>query len=232
LRQLLTRIEDESNGEIKLTDLQVEIPEDRFAQAKLAATILKKEVYETMPFVEGAQPVNQDTMELILNSTWRSALSITGMSGFPALENAGNVTLPSMTLKISMRIPPTCDAAAAGKALKTALESNPPFGAKVTFGDSDKAGGWNAPTESPWLTEAADRASKKYFGKGSAYLGEGGSIPFMGMLGKKFPEAQFLITGVLGPKSNAHGPNEFLHIPMGKKLTCCVASVIADHFCK
>jgi acetylornithine deacetylase/succinyl-diaminopimelate desuccinylase-like protein len=232
LRQLLTRVEDESNGEIKLTDLQVEIPEDRHEQAKLAATILKKEVYETMPFVEGAQPVNQDTTQLILNNTWRSALSITGMSGFPALENAGNVTLPSMTLKISMRIPPTCDAVAAGKALKTTFESNPPFGATVKFNDNDKAGGWNAPTESHWLTEAANNASKKYFGKGSAYLGEGGSIPFMGMLGKKFPEAQFLITGVLGPKSNAHGPNEFLHIPTGKKLTCCVAQVIADHFKK
>ena len=61
------------------------------------------------------------------------------------------------------------------------------------------------------------------------YMGEGGSIPFMGMLGETFPEAQFLITGVLGPYSNAHGPNEFLDIPCGIKVTCCVASILADH---
>jgi acetylornithine deacetylase/succinyl-diaminopimelate desuccinylase-like protein len=232
LRQLLSRIEDESNGAIKLSDLEVEIPSDRHQQAQQAATILKKEVYESLPFVEGIAAVDDDTAQLILNRTWRSALSITGMSGLPALENAGNVTLPSLALKISMRIPPTCDVATAGEALKNAFESKPPFNAKVTCELSDIGPGWNAPTESKWLTEAANNASLTYFGKGSAYIGEGGSIPFMGMLGKKFPKAQFLITGVLGPKSNAHGPNEFLHIPTGKKLTCCVAQVIAAHFNK
>ena len=63
-------------------------------------------------------------------------------------------------------------------------------------------------------------------------MGEGGTIPFMAMLGQRFPEAQFLVTGLLGPQSNAHGPNEFLHIPAGKKLTSCVASVIAAHFAR
>ena len=61
-------------------------------------------------------------------------------------------------------------------------------------------------------------------------MGEGGSIPFMGMLGKKFPQAQFAIVGVLGPKSNAHGPNEFIHIDFTKKLMGCVAGVVADHY--
>jgi acetylornithine deacetylase/succinyl-diaminopimelate desuccinylase-like protein len=232
LRQLLSRIEDESNGAIKLNDLEVEIPSERHQQAQQAAKILKKDIYESLPFVEGMTPINDDTTQLILNRTWRPALSITGMSGLPALENAGNVTLPYLTVKISMRIPPTCDVAAAGKALKNALEVKPPFGAKVTCELNDRGPGWNAPAESKWLTTAAHNASLTYFGKGSAYIGEGGSIPFMGMLGKKFPKAQFLITGVLGPKSNAHGPNEFLHIPTGKKLTCCVAQVIADHFRK
>ena len=60
-------------------------------------------------------------------------------------------------------------------------------------------------------------------------MGEGGTIPFMAMLGEQFPNAQFLITGVLGPKSNAHGPNEFLHIEYAKRLTVCVAEVLAAH---
>jgi acetylornithine deacetylase/succinyl-diaminopimelate desuccinylase-like protein len=67
------------------------------------------------------------------------------------------------------------------------------------------------------------------FGKPVAFHGEGGSIPFMAMLGEKFPGTQFVVTGVLGPHSNAHGPNEFLHIPFAKKLSVCVATILADH---
>jgi acetylornithine deacetylase/succinyl-diaminopimelate desuccinylase-like protein len=230
LRQLLSRIEDESNGMISLQDLQVEIPENRVQQAAHAANVLGDSVYKSLPFANGAQPVTTNGAELILNRTWRSALSITGAQGLPEIMNAGNVTLPQLALKISMRIPPTCDMNQAAQALKQALESDSPFNAKVVFDAGDVGPGWNAPLESPWLTTAANNASQKYFGKEAVYVGEGGSIPFMGMLGKKFPEAQFLITGVLGPASNAHGPNEFLHIPMGKKLTCCVAHVIAEHF--
>ena len=51
----------------------------------------------------------------------------------------------------------------------------------------------------------------------------------MGMLGEKFPQAQFVVTGVLGPKSNAHGPNEFLHVGYAKKLTACVAYILEKH---
>ncbi len=230
LRQLLDRIEDDKNGEIQLSELQVEIPPAREKQACAAAEILKDTLYKAYPFVEGVKTVTDNKAELILNRTWRAALSVTGMDGLPALANAGNVTLPHLTVKLSMRIPPTCDTDAAVKALKTTLEANPPFHAHVQFDIEDTGSGWNAPAESPWLVKAASEASKTFFGKDAAYMGEGGSIPFMGMLGKKFPKSQFLITGVLGPKSNAHGPNEFLHIPTGKKLTACVAHVIAEHF--
>jgi acetylornithine deacetylase/succinyl-diaminopimelate desuccinylase-like protein len=60
-------------------------------------------------------------------------------------------------------------------------------------------------------------------------MGEGGTIPFMGMLGARFPDAQFLITGVLGPGSNAHGPNEFLHLPMARRITATVSHVLDAH---
>lgn len=228
LRQLLNRIENETNGEILLKDLFVEIPEQRIQQAKLTADVLKDDVH-AFPFHADVKPVHTDLSELLLNRTWRPALSITGADGLPKPDNAGNVTLPWIKMKLSMRIPPTCDGRKALDLLKTTLEANPPFGAKVSFDAKEASSGWNAPIESPWLTQAASEASKHYFGADAVYMGEGGSIPFMGMLGKKFPKAQFLITGVLGPESNAHGPNEFLHIPTGKKLTSCVAEIITKH---
>jgi acetylornithine deacetylase/succinyl-diaminopimelate desuccinylase-like protein len=230
LRELLARVEEKTTGKILLSELQVEIPSERVEQASRAGKILGATLQSAYPFVKGVTPVNNDNTDLILNRTWRSALSITGAEGLPALANAGNVTLPKLSLKLSMRIPPTCDNDIAGEALKKTLETNPPFNARVKFNLEDTAAGWNAPIESPWLHAAAIKASQTYFGKEALYMGEGGSIPFMGMLGKKFPQAQFLITGVLGPASNAHGPNEFLHIPTGKKLTCCVAEIIAEQY--
>lgn len=230
LRQLLDRVEDANNGKIQIEDLFVTIPESRLKQVKQAAEILGIDFIKNMPFLEGVQPVCHDTAELILNRTWRPALSIVGIDGVPSTSNAGNVTLPSLTVKLSLRVPPTCDAKKASATLKEILETNPPFGAKVSYSVEKDAKGWNAPELAAWLSDASDVASQLFFGKKTAYLGAGGTIPFMGMLSEKFPQAQFFITGVLGPQSNAHGPNEFLHIDYVKKLTGCVASVIAAHF--
>jgi acetylornithine deacetylase/succinyl-diaminopimelate desuccinylase-like protein len=229
LRQLLSRLEDENTGEILPRQFHVEISAQRLEQAAGAAKMLGEDLYAMLPFVEGVQPVSRDLTELVLNRTWRPALSITGAAGLPTMENAANVQLPMAAVKISLRIPPTCDVKSAGDYLKTLFEKDPPYGTRVRFEARHGAAGWNAPELSPWLIESVDRASRTFFGREAAYMGEGGSIPFMGMLGEMFPEAQFLITGVLGPNSNAHGPNEFLHIPTGKRLTCCVAQVLADH---
>ncbi len=232
LRQLLERIENKTNSDILIEDLQVEIPAARIAQAEHAAEVLGKSVFEDLPFAEGVQPDSTSISELILRRTWKPALSVIGCDGIPSIQNAGNVTLPAIAVKLSMRLPPTCDPETAAQALKLILETDTPNNARVSFEVNDTGPGWNAPAETPWLAQAANQASQQYFGKDAVYMGEGGSIPFMGMLGKKFPQAQFLITGLLGPGSNAHGPNEFLHIPTGKKLTACIAQVIADHFTK
>jgi len=228
-RQLLSRLEDETSGQIKPADFHVEIPAQRVQQAGVAAQVLGREVQSSFPFVDGMRPVTDDPAELILNKTWRPQLAVTGADGLPAPASAGNVLRPQTALKLSLRIPPTLDSATAQQALKRLLESDPPYGAKVTL-EGEKAGtGWNAPALSPWLEQAVAQASQTYFGRPPVYVGEGGSIPFMGMLGEKFPQAQFLITGVLGPHSNAHGPNEFLHIPMGKRVSMVVADVITRH---
>lgn len=230
LRQLLDRIENKINGEIVLRDLFVDIPPARIQQVKETARILGDEIYHSCPFYEGVNALVKNPEEQLLNRTWRPALAVIGADGLPSTIHAGNVTLPSLTIKLSMRLPPTCDAKIASDLLKITLEKDPPFNAKVRYEAKEFGNGWNAPTESPWLSKAANQASKNYFGADAMYMGEGGSIPFMGMLGKKFPSAQFLITGLLGPESNAHGPNEFLHVPTAKKLSCCVAEIIAQKY--
>jgi acetylornithine deacetylase/succinyl-diaminopimelate desuccinylase-like protein len=186
-------------------------------------------VFDKFPFLPGMTPMNNDLTELVLNRTWRPALSITGVDGIPPLSSAGNVLRPFTSVKLSLRLPPTLDGAHAGELLKQTLLHDAPYGAQVELTLEKASTGWNAPAQSPWLTNAIEAASQAAFGKPAMYMGEGGTIPFMGMLGEKFPGAQFMITGVLGPHSNAHGPNEFLHIPMGKRVTACVAHVIAEH---
>lgn len=229
-RQLISRIEDESNGQVLIEALHVEIPAQRLAQAEFAAKTLGKLVYEKFPWaVDNPSPGDSNT-EILLNNTWRPTLAITGAEGMPAMIDAGNVLLPFTELKLSFRLPPTCDADAAADAVKSVLEADTPPLAKVSFDVESTMAGWNAPEVADWLEAAMHKASNAFFGKPSMYMGTGGTIPFMGMLGERFPEAQFLITGLLGPKSNAHGPNEFLHIETGKRLTSCVAQVLEDHF--
>ena len=229
LRQLLSRLEDEKTGKIRPKQFYVKIPPQRVQQAKTLTKILKKTIYSEFPFVEGMKPAAKDLVELVLNRTWRPQLAVTGVDGMPPLANAGNVLRPQTTVKLSLRIPPTLDGKKAASALKKLLEANPPYGAKVEFKGEKSGSGWNAPKLESWLESAVATASKRYFKAPPAYQGEGGTIPFMGMLGEKFPKAQFLITGVLGPHSNAHGPNEFLHIPTGKKVSMVVADVLAAH---
>ncbi|KFL36587.1 M20 family metallopeptidase [Arenimonas donghaensis] len=230
LRQLLSRLEDEATGKIVVEDLFVDIPDERRRQAQRASEVLGTEIWDKFPFLPGMTPMNADLTELVLNRTWRPALSVTGVDGMPSLSSAGNVLRPHTAVKLSLRLPPTLEPKRAGEVLRRVLEANPPNGCKVEVELEKASTGWNAPALAPWLEHAIDQASQEYFGAPAMYMGEGGTIPFMGMLGEKFPGAQFMITGVLGPHSNAHGPNEFLHIPTGKRVTSAVAKVIAEHY--
>jgi acetylornithine deacetylase/succinyl-diaminopimelate desuccinylase-like protein len=230
LRQILSKIEDENDGSILPDALHTEIPEQRQQQAKLAADVLGDSVFRKYPWAVADPSPSESPYELLLNNTWRPALTVTGADGLPALVNAGNVLLPGTTLKLSFRLPPTCDAEVAAEAVRNVVSENSPPLAEVSFELESTMAGWSAPEVAPWLEASMQQASQDYFGEPSMYMGTGGTIPFMGMLGEKFPEAQFLVTGLLGPNSNAHGPNEFLHIETGKRLTCCVAQVLEDHF--
>jgi acetylornithine deacetylase/succinyl-diaminopimelate desuccinylase-like protein len=226
-RRLLDRLEDPATGAIRPAAFHAEIPAERVAQAGVAARVLGELLHERFPLA--AEPMSRDGQELVLNRTWRPSLEITGAGGLPALASAGNVLRPETTLKLSLRLPPTVDAQAATDALRALLCSDPPCGAAVDFEADAPAPGWSAPRTAPWLEAALARASQEWFGREPVAMGEGATIPFMAMLGARFPDAQFLITGVLGPGANAHGPNEFLHLPTARRLTGCVARVLADH---
>jgi acetylornithine deacetylase/succinyl-diaminopimelate desuccinylase-like protein len=230
LRQLLGRLEDERTGRILVEECHVEIPPARVAEARAVAKVLGDDVIKKWPFVTGMSPVTTDPVEALLNNTWRPALAVTGVDGMPPLADAGNVLRPQTSVKLSLRLPPTADAGRAMRRVKEVLETNPPYGARVTFDMGERPGtGWDAPATAPWLLDSVQRASSAYFGAPPMFSGLGGSIPFMQMLGDRFPQAQFLVTGVMGPGSNAHGPNEFIDLPTGVKVTACVAQVLADH---
>ena len=236
MRHVLDRLEDSATGRLLPQSFHCAIPADRMAQAKATAATLGDELYKRFPWAhydcEGSSaftlPMTTDPLEALLNRTWRPTLSVTGAEGFPALKDAGNVLRPYTAFKLSMRFPPLVDASQAVQELKKLLEDNAPYNAKVTFEGGGGATGWNAPSTVDWFENALNDASQNFFGAPCGTIGQGGTIPLMNMLSKGFPSAQMMVCGVLGPKSNAHGPNEFLHVPYAKKLTAAVAHVMAS----
>lgn len=236
MRQVLDRLEDSASGRLLPQSFHCEVPAERLAQAQATAAILGEELYRRFPWVhydcEGdtrvALPMTTDPLQALLARTWAPTLSVTGAEGLPDLQNAGNVLRPYTAFKLSLRLPPLVDAAQAVQELKAVLEDNAPYQARVTFEGLSSATGWNAPVTTPWFEQALAAASRNYFGASCGYIGQGGTIPLMNMLSKGFPKAQMMVCGVLGPKSNAHGPNEFLHVPYARKLTAAVAQVMAQ----
>ena len=236
MRQVLDRLEDSKTGRLLPASFHCEVPAERLAQARATAAILGDLVTRRFPWAhydcEGSTtftlPTTSDPVQALLNRTWTPTLSVTGAEGFPSLRDAGNVLRPYSAFKLSLRLPPLVDASMAVQEMKTLLEDNAPYQARVTFESSGGATGWNAPQTAPWFEKALDDASRAHFGAPCGFIGQGGTIPLMNMLAKGFPKSQMMVCGVLGPRSNAHGPNEFLHVPFAKKLTAAVARVIAQ----
>jgi acetylornithine deacetylase/succinyl-diaminopimelate desuccinylase-like protein len=233
MRQVLDRLEDSRSGRMLPASLHCSVPAERMEQIKAAAAILGDETWKRFPWSCGAAgftlPTTTEPTEALLRRTWLPTLSITGAEGLPPLADAGNVLRPRTAFKLSVRLPPLVDAVLAMAELKALLELDAPYHASVTFSpDRGVASGWNAPDTAPWLASALATASERHFGAPCGYIGQGGTIPLMNMLQRGFPRSQFMVCGVLGPKSNAHGPNEFLHIAYAKKLTAAVAEVVAS----
>jgi acetylornithine deacetylase/succinyl-diaminopimelate desuccinylase-like protein len=227
-RQLLSRIEDESDGRIRVASAWASIPEHRIEEARQVARVAGEALRRAFPFLPGVRPVSEDPLELVLNRTWRPQLEVVGANGLPPAAHAGNVLRPVTELKLSLRLPPRADAKLVAEEMKQCLEHEPPYGAQVEFAIAEAASGWDSPPLRPALHSVLADASESFWGAAPCFMGEGGTIPFMGMLAALFPRAQFVVTGVLGPHSNAHGPNEFLHLPTAEKITCALALLLSE----
>jgi len=228
LRQLMARIEDAATGELHPA-LQVRIPDAVLRDARAVAQVLGTQVIDRFPWAAAPDHATLDPAEALVNNAWRPSLATVGIDGAPAIADAGNTLRPGTAVKLVMRLPPTLDAQQAGERIREELERDPPAGARVRFELETPQSGWCAPPAAPWLADSLSRASECFFSRPAMNMGMGGTIPFMKMLGDAYPDVQFFVTGVLGPRSNAHGPNEFLHVETGKRLTACVAQVLADH---
>ncbi|MDO9159052.1 MAG: M20/M25/M40 family metallo-hydrolase, partial [Burkholderiaceae bacterium] len=235
MRQVLDRLEDSATGRLLPERFHCEVPAERLAQAHATAAILGDTIVQRFPWAHAdcggssafVLPTTADPVQALLNRTWRPTLSVTGAEGLPSLQDAGNVLRPYTAFKLSLRLPPLVDAALAVQSLKALLEDNAPYQARVTFESGSSATGWNAPDTAPWFHQALQAASLAQFGVGYGTIGQGGTIPLMNLLSQGFPRAQMMVCGVLGPQSNAHGPNEFLHLPYAQRLTAAVAQVVA-----
>lgn len=228
-RVLLDRLEDSGTGEIRIAECNVDVPADRRAEAETLARLMPGGMASAFPLAGQTRPVTDDEVELLLNNTWRPTLSVIGASGVPEPDDAGNVLREETTLVLSLRLPPTADSDAALESIKKTLTTDVPYSATVELSGIEAADGWNAPETAPWLADGLERVGEGVFGAPSLSAGLGGSIPFMGLLGEKYPDAQFLVTGALGPDSNAHVPDEWLHVDHATRVTEAVAHLLNAH---
>ncbi|MFZ9628467.1 MAG: M20/M25/M40 family metallo-hydrolase [Ilumatobacteraceae bacterium] len=228
LRELLDRVEDSATGALLLGTANVDIPAHRVREAEVAAAAFPRLSSSFRP-VEGVHPMGLTAADELLNETWRPALEVIGIDGLPPVADAGNVFRSRLSVKLSLRLPPTADTWAVGDELRRTLEAEPPHGARVVLHEGARGPGWESPAFEPWLAAAIEAASTRHWQSPSASCGVGGTIPFMGMLGEAMPDAQYLLMGVLGPESNAHGPNEFLHLPTVRRVTGTVTDVLQAH---
>ena len=229
MRQLLDRVEDSATGEIKLGAMAVAIPDAARLAARAAAAARPGALKGLYPLVEGMRPASEDEVELILNNAWRPTLSVLGAAGLPEPAIAGNVLRSSTTLALSFRLPPLADAEAALAELEQVLTTDVPYGARVELSGLAAENGWCAPAAAPWLDAALAQVGQSVFGRPAASIGIGGSVPFMGLLGRLYPQAQFVVTGALGADSNMHVPDEWLNIEFAIQVTEAVAHILDAH---
>lgn len=225
-RDLLDRIENAKTGAITIPEAHCTIPQHVIAATEVMNSVAFAEQFAMAP---GVAMVPGNNVELALQNFWHPSLTVTG-ANLPEPQIAGNVIRTHTTVKLSMRIPPLVKADDVLQATKRILEADPPYNAKVTFVPKGAGNGCAMPPLQPWLEQALHEGSMEAFGHPHACQGMGGAIPFISMLVETFPAAQFVVTGVLGPQSNAHGPNEFLHVPYAKGVTYSMARIIAEHY--
>lgn len=230
LRDVIDQFECSKTGKLP-SDLYVNIPPDKYTQAYELISEMNGKIDFEFPFVDGVKPVEDDGFKQYINRIWNPTLTAVGTDGIPHISNAGNVLRPYTTLALSLRLPPSLSKEEAVKTVREFFSKvQVPHNGKLTLTEGSSGQGFNCPAYDPKLKAVIDEAGELFFGTKVLYYGEGGSIPFINELAYMFPKSQFIVTGVLGPKSNAHGPNEFLHLPYMKKLILSLSKVLQGYY--
>ena len=232
LRQLLDRVEDATTGDVLVEEMWASIPAADSKSAHDIAEEFGDVVARELPTIKGLALMGANAQERLLRRAWYPTLSIIGMGGIPSPDIAGNVLRPFTTAVLSFRLPPSVDVHVAGAAVVQLLTSDAPSNAKVSVHIDSSGNGWVAPELAPWLEPALEQASLDAFGRSVGYTGEGGSIPFLNSLAKRYPGVQFVATGVGGPQSNAHAIDEMLDLPTAVGVTNAVITVLQAHATK
>lgn len=227
LRLLIERIEDSRTGRIIHTPLNPPITEDMKTRCKDIADALGSDYVKAFKIPENLRMSGATIEETVQMNLWESGLEIVGLDGLPSVKDAGNVLTPRIAVKLSLRLAPSLDPHEAEKELRRVLETNPPYGATVTFTPDAAAGGWLSKPMSERTRKAATVAAEAVYGKPPKGSGVGASIPFIKMMTNAYPIADNLVIGVLEPTSHEHGPNENLNIRVTKNITEWVARFLA-----
>ena len=155
-------------------------------------------------------------------------MAITGASGLPDVAKAGNVLRPSTSARLSLRLPPNADPAKTQAAFVKLLSEDIPYNCKVDIKSGHSGQGWCMKDPEQWMKDAFQDVGTDFFdGNKPGSYGIGGSIPFLAELGKMYPETAIYALGVLGPRANAHAPNECINLDYTKRLTGALSHLIA-----
>lgn len=227
-QHLLSRVYDPLTSEVKIPSCLAKIPDTCQQQLQNVGNILGDQIWNRAPLLPGVSPISTQPDELLLQNTWKPALTITGISGIPVPENAGNIIHGDVALTLSMRVPPLIDLKQAVNDLNQLLTTDIPFGCEVSLTSISAEPGWASFHTDSKIQELLSKASECHFGKPLATTGQGGSIPIVNEFEKHLPNTALVVTGALGTDSNAHAPNEFLNMNYAKKLTAVIAQVICD----
>jgi acetylornithine deacetylase/succinyl-diaminopimelate desuccinylase-like protein len=228
MRNILEQFENSNNGNLP-AELYVDIPKDKYQQAQELIENKGGKIDFKFPMVEGMDSMGNTGFQDYINRIWKPQLSITGIDGLPSCSTAGNVLLPYTQVCCSLRIPPSKNSKEAKEQIENFFSKvKVPHNAKFSYNVYKSGTGFECPSYSKSVLEVINKAGNETFDKPVLYYGEGGSIPFLNDIKNVFPKAQFIVTGVLGPESNAHGPDEMLHLGFLENLVVTMGKILRD----
>eukprot|EP01134_Creolimax_fragrantissima_P007648 CFRG7648T1 len=227
-RQLLDRLEDSTTG-VVVDEFNSQPDDKKRNEAKEVAEYHGSSLFTNFKLLEGVSAMSEhDLAQMYLQNVWYASLSVTGGCGLPDVSDAGNVLRPWTQLRVGIRLPPNVNGHDAAKKLEEVLTKDPPYGCKISVTGLQGGNGFCTKPFPIYLNDSIRDASMAFFGQAHSSFGIGGSIPFLSELGQKYPEAQIIPMGAMGPDCNAHNPDESIDLPYAKKFVCFLSHLLGD----